>query len=73
MINMAATDMSLKDNCRPPKERPTSAPITKFEEKVATLSAGETDEYVEKKILSRPATCKPRIYNAMESEDEEIS
>ncbi|XP_070569723.1 flagellum-associated coiled-coil domain-containing protein 1-like isoform X2 [Ptychodera flava] len=65
-VSMACADLSLDNQPKIPKLRPSSAPVTKREEKTAKLSAGETDHITnpiekrdrhdEKLLRGRPPT-----------------
>lgn len=69
---MTASNVKLEHLSRPPKERPMSAPITKTEETTAYTSAGETDDYVNRRNdKNRPDSCKPRILYSIEKEIKE--
>jgi hypothetical protein len=60
-VSLAGGDLSTDPEDKQAKQRPLSAPGTKQENRHALVTAGETEDYVEKRRDSRPSTCRPRV------------
>ena len=66
-VSLASGDVDMDESDKQSKQRPMSAPATKQENHDAVMTAGETEEYVERNrspravLRTRPATCRPGV------------